>query len=153
MSVLSCHSVNDVVDFAIQKEEKAMQFYQECADRAKNPGIKEFFREMVVEEQGHRDMLKSLDSLNLDNVKLQKVENLKISDYPVEVTFSESVSYQDALIIAMKKEEKAMAFYGGWKDKCMSEKASKLFQLLEMKKKSTKRKLEKLYDEDILGWD
>ncbi len=153
MSVLSCHSVNDVVDFAIQKEEKAMQFYQECADRAKNPGIKEFFREMVVEEQGHRDMLKSLDSLNLDNVKLQKVENLKISDYLVEVTFSESVSYQDALIIAMKKEEKAMAFYGGWKDKCMSEKASKLFQLLENEEEKHKRKLEKLYDEDILGWD
>jgi rubrerythrin len=153
MSVLSCHSVSDVIDFAIQKEEKAMEFYQECAERAKNPGIKEFFREMVAEEQGHRDMLKNLDSLNLDNVKLAKVENLKISDYLVDVAFSENVSYQEALIIAMKKEEKAMAFYGGWKDKCMSEKDSKLFQVLANEEEKHKRKLEKLYDEDILGWD
>ena len=153
MSVLSCHYVNDVIDFAIEKEEKAMQFYQECAERAKNPGIKEFFREMVAEEQGHRDMLKNLDSLNLDSVKLEQVENLKISDYLVDVPFTENVSYQEALIVAMKKEEKAMAFYGGWKDKCMNEKASKLFQVLENEEEKHKQKLEKLYDEDILSWD
>ncbi|MDR3567665.1 MAG: ferritin family protein [Syntrophobacteraceae bacterium] len=153
MSVLSCHSVRDVVDFAIQKEEKAMEFYQECYERAKNQGIREFFKEMVAEEKGHRDMLKNLDSLDLDNVKLEKVENLKISDYLVDVTFSETVSYQEALIIAMKKEEKAMAFYGGWKDRCMSERASKLFQVLANEEEKHKRKLEKLYDEDILGWN
>ena len=153
MSVLSCQYVNDVIDFAIQKEEKAMEFYRECAERAKNPGLKEFFREMEAEEKGHRDMLKNLDSLNLDGVKLEKVENLKISDYLVEVTFSENGTYQEALIIAMKKEEKAMAFYGGWKDKCVNEKAAKLFQVLANEEEKHKRKLEKLYDEDILGWD
>ncbi|MDA8306012.1 MAG: ferritin family protein [Deltaproteobacteria bacterium] len=153
MSVLSCHSVGDVIGFAIEKEEKAVQFYQECAERAKNPGIKEFFREMAAEEQRHGDMLKNLDSLNLDKVKLQKVENLKISDYLVDVTFSETVSYQEAIIIAMKREEKAMAFYAAWKDKCVDEKASKLFQVLANEEEKHKRKLEKLYDEDILGWD
>src|SRR5208283_1725444 len=116
MSTLSCHSVSDVVDFAIQKEENAMEFYGKCAERAKNPGIKEFFREMVAEEQGHRDMLRNLDSLNLDKVELKEVENLKISDYLVEVTFLDNISYQEALIIAMKKEEKALAFYSGWKN-------------------------------------
>lgn len=153
MSVISCHSVDDVINFAIEKEEKAMEFYRDCAARAKNPGIREFFNEMVAEEQGHRDMLKNLDSLNLDQVQLEKVENLKISDYLVDVPFSEAVTYQEALIIAMKKEEKAMAFYAGWKDKCMNEKASKLFQVLANEEEKHKRKLEKLYDEDILGWD
>ncbi len=87
MSTLSCHSVSDVVDFAIEKEENAMEFYRKCAERAKNPGIKEFFKEMVTEEQSHRDMLRNLDSLNLDKIKLQEVENLKISDYLVDVDF------------------------------------------------------------------
>jgi len=153
MSVLSCHAVSDVINFAIEKEEKAMQFYQDCAGRAKNPGIRELFREMAAEEQKHRDLLKNLDVLNLGAVQLKKVENLKISDYLVDVTFSENISYQEALIIAMKKEEKAMAFYGSWKDKCVDEKASKLFQLLENEEEKHKQKLEKLYDEDILGWD
>lgn len=153
MSTLSCHSVSDVVDFAIQKEEKAIEFYRKCAERAKNPGIREFFNEMVTEEQGHRDMLRKLDSLDLDKVELQQVENLKISDYLMDVTFSDKITYQDALLLAMKKEEKALAFYSGWKNKCMSEKASKLFQMLENEEEKHKRKLEKLYEEEILGWD
>jgi len=153
MSTLSCHSVSDVVDFAIQKEENAVEFYRKCAERTKNPGLKEFFKELVTEEQSHRDMLRNLDSLNLDKIELRQVENLKISDYLVDVTFSDNITYQDALILAMKKEEKALAFYSSWKDKCMSEKASKLFQMLENEEEKHKRKLEKLYDEEILGWD
>ncbi len=153
MSTLSCHSVSDVVDFAIEKEEKAMEFYRKCSERAKNPGIKDFFNEMYTEEQHHRDMLKNLDSLNLDQMKLEKVEDLKITDYLVDVPFTESITYQEALLIAMKKEEKAHAFYSGWKDKCMSEKASKLFQILENEEMKHKRKLESLYDEEILAWD
>jgi len=153
MSTISCHSVSDVVEFAIEKEEKAMEFYSKCAERAKNPGIKEFFKEMVAEEQSHRDMLRNLDSLNLDKVELKEVENLKISDYLVDVSFMENISYQEALIIAMKKEEKALEFYSGWKNKCMNEKASKLFQVLENEEEKHKRKLEKLYDEEILTWD
>ena len=153
MSTLSCHSVSDVVGFAIEKEEKAMEFYRKCAERTKNPGIKEFFEEMVGEEQKHRDMLRNLDSLNLDGVKLQKVENLKISDYLIDVDFTDEITYQDALILAMKKEEKALDFYSGWKNKCISEKASKLFQVLANEEEKHKRKLEKLYDEEILGWD
>ncbi|MGC9194311.1 MAG: ferritin-like domain-containing protein [Syntrophobacteraceae bacterium] len=153
MSVLSCQCVSDVINFAVEKEEKAMQFYRECAERAQNPGIKEFFREMEAEERGHRNMLKNLDTLNLDGVKLQKVENLKISDYLVDVAFSETGTYQEALILAMKKEEKAMAFYAGWKDKCVDEKASKLFEVLANEEEKHKQKLEKLYDDDVLGWD
>ncbi len=153
MSTLSCHSVNDVVNFAIEKEEKAIEFYRKCADRAKNPGIKQFFTEMVTEEQSHRDMLKNLDTLDLQGIKLQKVEDLKISDYLVDVSFTDDISYQEALTLAMKKEEKAHAFYSSWKTKCMSEKASKLFQILENEEAKHKRKLENLYDEEILAWD
>ena len=108
---------------------------------------------MVAEEQSHRDMLKNLDFLNLDKIKFQEVENLKISDYLVDVDFSDDITYQDALILAMKKEEKALAFYSGWKNKCMSEKASKLFQVLENAEEKHKRKLEQLYDDEIRGWN
>ena len=153
MSAVSCGSVGDVVGFAIEKEEKAMDFYRKCSERAINPGIREFFREMVQEEQGHRDMLRNLDALDLDGVKLDKVEDLRISDYLIDVHFTEDLTYQEALIIAMKKEEKAHAFYAGWKDRCVSEKAATLFAILENEEAKHKRKLENLYDEEILTWD
>jgi len=153
MTTVSCSSTGDVVAFAIEKEEKAMDFYQCCADRAKNPGLKKFFLEMVEEERRHRDMLKGLDTLNLEAVKIEKVEDLQISDYLVDVKYSDDLNYQEALTMAMKKEEKAHAFYASWQNKCMHEKAAKLFEVLAQEELKHKRNLEVMYDDEILTWD
>jgi rubrerythrin len=153
MTTVSCSSVDSVVNFAIEKEEKAMDFYQKCADRAKNPGIKKFFEEMVDEERRHRDLLQGLNPSALDEIKLEKVEDLRISDYLIDIQFQDDLTYQAALTLAMKKEEKAHAFYSGWKDKCMHEKTAKLFEMLAIEELKHKRKIETVYDEEILVWD
>jgi rubrerythrin len=153
MTAVSCSSVDDVVAFAIDKEEKAMDFYQKCADRAKNTGIKKFFDEMVAEEAGHRKMLKDLDRGHLADIKLDKVEDLRISDYLVDVKFKDDLTYQEALTMAMKKEQKAHDFYAGWQKKCMHEKTAKLFEMLAVEELKHKRKIETVYDEEILTWD
>lgn len=153
MGEISCNSAADVVNFAIEKEQKAMDFYRDCAQRAKNPGLKKFFEEMVQEEQRHRDMLAGLEVEGIGDVKLEKVENLHISDYLVDVEFREDLTYQEALTIAMKKEEKAYAFYTSWKNKCMHEKAEKLFDFLANEELKHKQKIEAVYDEEILTWD
>jgi rubrerythrin len=153
MANVSCSSMNDVVNFAIDKEEKAMEFYQKCADRAKNPGIKKFFKEMVEEEQRHKDLLTNLDPSGLAEMRLEKVEDLQISDYLVDVKFKEDITYQEALTLAMKKEEKAYAFYSSWQNKCMHEKTAKLFEMLAQEEMKHKRRIENVYDEEILTWD
>ena len=153
MTAVSCSSVDDVVRFAIEKEEKAMDFYQKCSERARNPGIREFFREMVVEEQRHRDMLRDLNPSNLDALELERVEDLRISEYLMDVTFRDDITYQEALMLAMKKEEKASAFYSAWKDKCMHEATSKLFEMLAVEEMKHKRRIETMYDDEILTWD
>lgn len=153
MSSVSCSSMNDVVQFAIEKEEKAKEFYEKCAEKAKNPGIKKFFQEMAEEEQRHKDLLVGLDPSGLDSMKLSQVEDLRISDYLVEVKFKEDITYQEALTLAMKKEEKAYEFYNGWKNKCMQEKTAKLFEMLAQEEMKHKRKIETVYDEEILTWD
>lgn len=150
MSTVSCSSLDDVVSFAIEKEEKAMDFYRKCAEIAGNPGMKDFFEELAREEQRHRDMLRNLDTLQLAEVKLEKVEDLRISDYLLDIPFDRHMSYQEALTLAMKKEEKAHAFYAGWKNKCIHEKAASLFAILENEEAKHKRKLEALYDEEVL---
>lgn len=152
MSTVSCSSMDDVVNFAIEKEEKAMEFYQCCAERAKNPGIKEFFQEMVEEERRHRDMLKDLDPVSLGTLTFERIEDLRISDYLVDVKFTDEITYQEALTIAMKKEEKAHAFYSAWQGKCMHEKTAKVFEMLAQEEMKHKRRIETMYDEEILTW-
>ena len=39
--------------------------------------------------------------------RMPKVEDLKISEYLVEQEFNEDMSYDDIVVMAMKKEEKA----------------------------------------------
>lgn len=153
MTTVSCSSVDAVINFAIEKEEKAMDFYQKCAERAKNQGIKKFFQDMVEEEKRHRDLLKDLNPSALGDIKLEKVENLKISDYLIDIQFRDDLTYQEALTLSMKKEEKAHAFYMGWKDKCMHEKTARLFEMLATEELKHKRKIETVYDEEILAWD
>jgi rubrerythrin len=153
MTTVSCSSADDVVRFAIEKEEKAMDYYQKCSERAGNPGIREFFREMAVEEQRHRDMLRDLNPSKLDEIKLERVEDLHISEYLIDVSFKENITYQEALMLAMKKEEKASAFYASWKDKCMHEKTAKLFEMLALEEMKHKRRIETMYDDEILTWD
>ena len=153
MTTVSCSSVDTVINFAIEKEEKAMDFYQKCAERAKNQGIKKFFQEMVEEEKRHRDLLKGLNPSALGDIKLDKVENLRISDYLIDVQFRDNLTYQEALTLAMKKEEKAHAFYSGWKNKCMHEKTARIFEMLANEELEHKRKIEIIYDEEILTWD
>lgn len=153
MTTVSCRSTDDVINFAIEKEQKSMDFYQKCADRAKNPGISQFFKELVLEEQKHRDLLQGLNPAELGGIKLQQVEDLHISDYLVDVPFTDDITYQEALTVAMKKEEKAYAFYSAWKGKCMHEKTAQLFEHLAQEEMKHKRRLETIYDEEILTWD
>jgi rubrerythrin len=153
MTTVSCSSVDNVISFAIEKEEKAMDFYQKCADRAKNPGIKKFFLEMVEEEQRHKRLLQELNPAALGDIRLDQVEDLRISDYLIDVPFREDLTYQEALTLAMKKEEKAHAFYSGWKNKCGHEKTGRLFEMLATEEMKHKRKIETVYDEEILAWD
>lgn len=153
MSQISCHSMRDVVAFAIDREEKAKQFYSQCAEKAKQPGIKQFFQDMAQEEERHRQLLTDLDPQALESFESHPPEDLKLSDFLVDVTFTPDITYQQALTMAMKKEEKAHAFYQAWEGKCSNEKTSKVFALLAEEELKHKRKIEEIYDSEILTWD
>jgi rubrerythrin len=81
------------------------------------------------------------------------VEDLRLSDFMVDVQFTPDINYQQALAMAMKKEEKAHAFYAAWKDRCSSENTQKIFEFLAGEELKHKRKIEEIYDSDILQWD
>ncbi|MFP4225374.1 MAG: ferritin family protein, partial [Desulfobacterales bacterium] len=61
MTEIACRSMQDVVAFAIDREEKARDFYRQCAEKAQKKGIKEFFQEMADEEERHRSLLVEQD--------------------------------------------------------------------------------------------
>ena len=53
-------SVNDIIDFAIEKEIEAAAFYTEASKEESMSGAKEMFGEFALEERKHQTLLETL---------------------------------------------------------------------------------------------
>jgi len=97
-------------------------------------------------------MLEKLDMGKIAQAKIEKVPDLKISDYMVDSEFSPDMSYADILRKAMKMEERALKLYNDMKEKNKDENLIKLFSILANEEAKHKLRLEKIYDDEILKW-
>jgi rubrerythrin len=105
-------STDAILDFAIRQEEQAQAFYEDLATKVPNPAMKTALQEFAEEERGHREkLLKVKGDGTLAKTAGPRVQDLKLSDYVVAEEPSPDISYQDALILAMKKEKAAYRLY------------------------------------------
>ena len=146
-------SFEDIIAFAIKKEEEAIDSYGSMAEIAKSPGIRELLLELQEEEKNHKTLLQNITTERIESLKIKEVMDLKISDYLVEEPPSPEMTFQDLLILAAKKEQAAVELYSDLGNKAEEEELKKLFEFLVMQEKSHKLKLEKEYDAHVLEWD
>ncbi len=104
-------SVNELLDFAISKEEAAAKFYTELAGKMDKPYMRTVFEEFAREEAGHKKKLLEIKSGELLLPVAAKVADLKITEHVTEVTPTPELDYQQALILAMKQEKAAFKLY------------------------------------------
>ncbi len=140
----------EIIQFAIEKEVEAFNFYREASQSAKYSGGKELFLSLSKEEEGHRKLLQNLNMEKVAQKRIEKVPDLHISDYMVEVTMKPDLSYADILRIAMKREEKSLKLYNDMKESNTDDDLKKLFTLLANEEAKHKLKLEKVYDDEVL---
>lgn len=140
-------SVDDVLDYAIGEEEGAVAFYTALAERAESPGMRKAFLEFAQEEMGHKDKLLAVKNGATFNPSDQSVEDLKIGDYLVDVTPSPDMSFQDALILAMKKEKSAFRLYSDLAEVTCEERVRNVFLSLAQEEAKHKLRFELEYDD------
>ena len=143
-------SFQEMVQFALEKEKEAVEFYNECADTSTRPGMKQAFQEMAKEEEHHVKMLENFTPKKVESLRIKDMPNLKISDYLVDMEFTPNMKYQDLLILAMKREDAANALYNNLSTQSSDESIVKLFQILAQEELMHKNRLEKEYDEVVL---
>ncbi len=69
--------------------------------------MKEIFVQFAREEMGHKSKLMGIKESGVFEIRNHKIEDLKkIADYLVDVEESPNMSYQEALVVAMKKKKK-----------------------------------------------
>ena len=143
-------SINEILDFAIGEEQAAVDFYLQLAIQSKNRQTKKIFEEYAEEEMRHKANLLSIKESGNFRVPDEKVRDLKIAEYLVDIRPSANMSYQDALILAMKKEKAAFRMYSALANQAEDTSVKALFLNLALEESKHKLRFEIEYDDYIL---
>ena len=140
-----------IVDFAIEKEKEAVEFYSDISRQEKFSGSSKMFAEFADEERKHQKLLEEFkakgvaDSLN--DYQLKWITDIKRSDYVVDMEYAPGMAYNDILMLAMKREEKALKLYNDFLDQADTDDGKKLFKVLCQEEAKHKLALETMYDD------
>lgn len=143
-------SVDDILDFAIGQEEESAQFYTDLAGRVERPWMSEIFRQFSREEEGHKKKLLEIKAGKRLLAEEGKVLDLKIGDYLVDAKPSADMDYQQALVLAMKKEKKAFLMYTNLADATDDQNLKLAFQALAQEEAKHKLRFEIEYDDHVM---
>ena len=109
---MELRSVDEILDFAIGKEEEAARMYSDLAEQMQNKAMSEVFQQFSREELEHKEKLLQIKDGKQLLLAPEYIANLGIADYVVDVEPSREMDYQQALLLAMKEEKAAFIMYG-----------------------------------------
>ncbi len=130
--------VKEIIKQAIQQEDMAYKFYMDALKFVKDPASQIWLKELAAEEL---------------KFKPEKIHDLHIAEYLVDKNISDVNNFQDVLIVAMKKEQKAYNFYVGMAKSSDNPDMKNLCKILAQEELKHKHKLELYYDDNVYQWD
>ena len=142
-------TIEDLINFAIEKEKEAVSFYEDASRQEIYAGAKEAFEEFAREERKHQSMLEGFlkGEFKISDYAFKWIPDMKRSDYLVDIEYQKGMHYEDMLRLAMKKEEKALKLYNELAKKTEREDLITLFKVLSQEEAKHKLALETLYDD------
>ncbi len=144
-------NIKAIIDFAIDKEKEAEHFYEQLSKQASLSASKETFQELAREERKHQILLEKMEQndilASIAEYDLRWIEDIKRSDYITELEYENGMGYRDILIIAMKREEKALKLYNDLLKKSETKTHKKTFKILCQEEAKHKLRLETMYDD------
>ena len=146
-------SIDEILDFAIDKEKEAVTFYHDLSKKESIVALAKTFKELAQEEAKHVKLLTNISKNQnvISSYEFKKVPDLKVSDYLVEMEYTEGMLMQDILVLAMKREEMAVKLYTNLAMGAVDQESAKLFKLLAQEEAKHKLTFERLYDDDLAG--
>lgn len=143
-------SIESILDFAIDNEQQAVDFYNQLAGNSKNQEMKDVFLQFAKEEMGHKARLTKIKTEGTFTLKKEQVLDLKMSDYLVDVEPKPNMTYEEALILAMKREKNAFKLYTNLAKKAPTDDLRKIFESLAVEESKHKLRFEMEYDDYVM---
>jgi rubrerythrin len=147
------NAIQNVLRTAIQREIDAYTLYSSAAAHVEDLQARDMLNDLAAQEVGHRKRLEGLLEGKVFRVlsqrQQQQVEDLKITDYLVEVPLNDDSDLQDVLIVAGKREDASHNLYASLAQVAEDDETQKLFEFLSNEELVHKRRVETLYDQII----
>jgi len=147
------NAIDEILDFAIAREVEAAKFYKEMAQKVEQANIRQVFLDFAREELGHKAKLLAIKQGKIQFARPEKVMDLKIADYVVDVAPPTDFNYQQALIVAMKREKASFKLYSDLADRTDDANLRATFLALAQEEAKHKLRFELEYDEHVLTED
>jgi rubrerythrin len=145
------NNLAEIIDFAIEKEKEAAEFYLSISKQEQFSGKKEMLLEFSAQERNHQKLLEALKvgkaGKELEGYKFKWIKDIKRSDYVVDIKYRPGMPYNELLMLAMKREEKALKLYNEMLAKAESAEQKKVFKMLCQEEARHKLSLETIYDD------
>jgi rubrerythrin len=152
-NVRSFASIDEILEFAVSMEDESWRFYTEWAERSENEVISTVFREFAGEELKHKKLIEDVRAGEKQLKARNDVADLKLADHYMKPQPSASMSYQDALLVAIEREVAAIDLYAHLTSVCLEEALCTVFAALAEEEKKHKLKLETIYDDTFMKED
>lgn len=104
-------TTEEILDFAIGEEQSAADFYTNLAEQVNSSSVRKMFLEFSEEELQHKNKLENIKMGSIEYLPTEDVADLGLGKILVDVAPTSGMDYQDALILAMKKEKAAYLMY------------------------------------------
>jgi rubrerythrin len=144
------HTLEDVITFAVQREETAYQLYKSAAEKTTSISARKMFEELAAEEAGHKEVFGRIDLAKSEQYRFTDIPDMKIAEYMTNVPFRPDMAYDEILRFAMKAEEHAYQLYLAAADATDDPKLKKTLQVFADVEKGHKHRIEAIYDERVL---
>ncbi len=136
-----------VLDFAAAREREAEAFYKRWAQAAESEAARVAFGGLGATEHGHWELLAHVTPADLATGSHERVADLGISEWLVEVKARPSLSLQDSLIVATKREEASARLYDRLAE--LGGETAVLFRSLAGEERRHVKIIERIYDDII----
>jgi rubrerythrin len=143
-------TIENILDYAISNEEKAAKLYFELAEKVERPGMREAFLHFAKEEEGHKARLLKIKEGEIPAVIEEKVANLGIAETLEEPQTAPNMTYQEALLFAMKAEKAAFILYTKLAEATSDAGLQRVFRGLAQEEAKHKLRFEIEYDDHVL---
>lgn len=146
---MNTHSLQELIDFAIQEEIKADKLYTGLAARITDKGTCVMLKDMAAMEKGHAEKLKAFKSNKSAQPDLARPQNLMLAEYMVDKALTDDSGIQEVMLFAIQCEKKAAQMYSDLAAVCNDASARAFLAGMAAEELRHKNSLEKSYDDNV----